>query len=233
MGKHHIKRINSPKTWPVNRKSTKWITRPRSGSHPLERTVAINTVMKEFLEKVKTSKEVKAILNKGIVKVDGKIRKDIRFPICVLDVITIKDESYRLLINEKGKLYLNSIKKEEETIKPRKIIGKKLLRGNKIQINFSDGTNMLTSDKNLNVSDTLVSSGENKNEHIKFEKGTLVYLLKGKQVGKIGIIKEIREGKGTRPSKIFFQSGKDSFETLKDYAFVIGKTKPFIDIPNE
>lgn len=233
MGKHHLKRINSPKTWPINRKSTKWVTRPRSGSHPLERTVAINTVIKEFLEKVKTSKEVKVILNKGIVKVDGKIRKDIRFPLCVLDVITIKDENYRLLINEKGKLYLHPIKKEDAAIKPRKIIGKKLLKGNKIQINFSDGTNILTTNKGLKVSDTIIYSDEKEKEHVKLEKGSLIYLLKGKQVGKMGVIKEIREGKGTRPTKVYFQSGKDSFETLKDYAFAIGKTKPLIDIPNE
>jgi small subunit ribosomal protein S4e len=233
MGKNHIKRINAPKSWPVHRKTVKWITKPMPGSLPLNRTISINTILKELLNKLETSKEVKVILNKGLVKVDGKIRKNIDYPVSVLDVITIKDESFRLLINTKGKLFLHPIKKDDAAIKPRKIIGKKLLKGNKLQINFLDGTNLLSKEKKLTVADTIVYADSKEKEILKFEKGYLAYLLEGKQVGKLGLVKEIIPQQGTQPTKIALQFGKDVFETRKSYAVIVGKTKPVIDMPNE
>jgi small subunit ribosomal protein S4e len=233
MGKSHIKRINAPKSWQIHRKTTKWVTKPMPGSQPLNRTISINTILKELLNKLSTSKEVKVILNKGLVKIDGVIRKKPNYPVCVLDVITIKDESFRLLINTKGKLFLHPIKKEDVLIKPRKIIGKKLLKGSKIQINFLDGINLLSKDKKLKVSDTVVYIDNKEKESLKFEKGALAYLLEGKQVGKMGMIKEIIPQQGTQPTKISLQFGKDVFETLKSYAIIIGKNKPVINMPNE
>jgi small subunit ribosomal protein S4e len=233
MGKNHIKRINAPKSWPVHRKTTKWITKPTPGSQPLNRTISINTILKELLYKLETSKEVKVILNKGLVKVDGKVRKKPDYPVSVLDVITIKDENFRLLINTKGKLFLHPIKKDDAAIKPKKIIGKKSLKGNKLQINFLDGTNLLSKDKKLNVSDTVVYGDNKEKEILKFEKGFLAYLLEGKQVGKLGIVNEIIPQQGTQPTKISLKFGKDVFETLKNHAVIIGKTKPVINMPNE
>jgi len=233
MGKNHIKRISAPKTWPITRKSTKWITRPNLGSQSLKRTISLNTIIKEMLNLVVTSKEVKVILNKGLVKVDGVIRKEVDYPVCVLDVVTIKDDNYRLLINTHGKLYLHKIKKEDALIKPRKIIGKKILKGNKIQVNFLDGHNKISTDKKLMVSDTVVYDGEKEKETLRFEKGAIVYVLEGKQVGKIGMIKDIIPHEGVHPTKVSLQLGKEDFATLKSYVIIVGKTKPIIDIPNE
>ena len=233
MGKNHIKRINAPKSWPIHRKTVKWVTKPTHGSQPLNRTISINTILKELLNKLETSKEVKVILNKGLVKVDGKVRKKPDYPVSVLDVITIKDESYRLLINTRGKLFLHPTKKEDATIKPRKIIGKKLLKGNKLQVNFLDGTNSLSKDKKLVVSDTIVYADNKEKEVLKFEKGYLAYLLEGKQVGKLGLVKEVIPQQGTQPTKVALQFENDVFETLKSHAIIVGKTKPVINMPNE
>jgi small subunit ribosomal protein S4e len=233
MGKLHLKRLNAPKTWPIERKSTKWISRPRPGSQQMHRTLSINTIIKEILKIASTSKEVKVILNKGLIKVDGIVRKDPNFPVSILDVISILDDNYRLLINTKSKLFLHPIKKNDASIKPKKIIGKKILKGNKIQINFMDGNNILSKDKKLKVSDTIIYENNKEKVNLKFEKGALIYLVEGKQVGRIGIIKEIQLQKGSQPSKILFQLGKEDHATLKDYAIVIGKTKPMVDLPNE
>jgi small subunit ribosomal protein S4e len=233
MGKLHLKRLNAPKTWPVERKSTKWITKPNPGSQKLHRTLSIGTIMKEVLKIVNTSKEVKTILNKGLIKVDHTVRKEINFPVSVMDVITIKDDNYRLLINTKGKLFFHPIKKQDAEIKPKKIIGKKILKGNKIQINFLGGDNIISTDEKLKVCDTIVYEKGKQKEHLKFEKGSLIYLLEGKQVGKMGVIKEIQAKKGLEHGRLIFQAGKKDYITKRDYAVVIGKTRPLIDIPNE
>ncbi len=233
MGKLHLKRINAPKTWPIERKLSKWVSRPKPGSQAMHRTLSLNTIIKEILKITNTSKEVRVILNKGLVKVDGKIRKDQNFPVSVLDVISILEDNYRLLINTKGKLYLHPTKKADAAIKPKKIIGKKVLRGNKLQVNLIDGNNILSKDNKLKVSDTIVYENSKEKDNLKFEKGAFVYLIEGKQVGQVGVIKEVQPRKGIQPSKILFQIGKQDFSTLKDYAIVVGKTKPVIEIPNE
>ena len=233
MGKLHLKRINAPKTWPIERKGTKWISRPQPGSQPLNRTLSINTIIKEMLKIVNTSKEVRAILNKGLIKVDGKVRKNQNFPVSVLDVITILDESYRLLISTKGKLYLHKIKKTDASVKPKRVVGKKILKGNKLQINLLDGSNTISKNNKIKVGDTVVYADNKEKEILNFEKGILVYLVEGNQVGKIGILKEIKESKGVQPAKISFQAGKENYTTLKKFAIAVGKTKPVIEIPNE
>lgn len=235
MGKNHIKRLTSPKRWEVLRKEGKWITRPRPGTHRISQSLSLNTILKEFLKLTKTTKETKHVLNGGKVKINGVVRKDNKFAAGLMDVITIEDigANYRLIYNEKGRLSLFPIKKPEAGIKPEKIIGKKSLKKNKLQINLGHGRNILETKKDYNVNDTLVfdlNTGKVK-DHLKLEKGAIIYITKGNKVGKVGIIKSIDKKTDLGPSKILFISGKGEFETLKDYALVIGKTKPIIALP--
>lgn len=233
MGKLHIKRIAAPRSWPINRKSTKWIYRPRAGTHKLENALPLGTILKEILNLVKTTKEVKYILTSGEIKVNGKVRKDQKFPVGLMDVLSYKSNNYRILFDDKGYLTLVSIKEAESKLFPKKITGKKSLKGKKTQINLFDGTNLISDDKNIKSSDTIILENGKIKDYLKLEKGSIIYITHGKQVGKIGIVKEIKQEKSLNPAKIIFTQNKDQFETIKDYAFVIGKTKPMITLPNE
>lgn len=235
MGKKHLKRLKAPKSWEILRKNRKWITRPRPGAHKISQSLPLNTILKEFLKLTKTTKETKHILNNKKLKINGKVRRDHKFGVGLMDVISIEDLSlyYRVLYNKKGRLAPFPIKKTEANILPEKIVGKKSLKKNKTQINLSDGRNLLEEAKNYKVNDTLIldmGTGKIK-DHIKLEKGALIYITKGNKVGSVGVIKEIEEKKDLQPTKILFTSGKEEFETLKDYAMVIGKNKPAISIP--
>ena len=230
----HIKRLAAPKTWPIKRKKTKWVTRPNPGSHPLERCLSLNFVLKEMLQYAKTSREVKKILNQEKISVDSKVRKDPHFPVGLLDVLTIKDtnEHFRVFLNKKGKLMLHKIKKEESTMKLRKLINKTIVKRKKIQLNFYDGTNKIVSTDGYKVADTIVFT-LTKNEiqdHLKCEKGAFVYIIDGKQIGDFGVIESISKP-SLHQQKIICSRGKEKFETLKKYAFVIGKEKPIISLP--
>ena len=231
----HIKRLRAPKSWEILRKEKKWVTKPRSGTHQLSQSLPLNTILKEFLNLTKITKETKHILNAGKVKVNGKIRKDHKWGVGLMDVVSVDDLNLhqRVLFNKKGKLALFPIKKTEANILPEKIIGKRSLKKNKAQINLSDGRNLLDAKKDYKVNDTVIldtATGKVK-EHIKLEKGALIYITKGNKVGQVGVIKEIEEKKDLQPTKITFTSGKEQFVTLKEYALVIGKTKPAISIP--
>ena len=237
MVKNHISRLNAPKSWTLLRKETKWIARPLPGPHPINRSITINMVLKDLLGYAKTTREVRTILNKGLVKVDGTVRKNHKFPVGIMDVISFEEtkEYFRVLLNKKGKIILLPIKKEESTLKPRKIINKTSLKKNKIQVNFFDGINLILKKGKFNTNDTVVfdlSKKETK-EILPLEKGALIFIIDGKQVGKIGIVKEVEKRNGTQPAQIIFTEDKNEMRTLKEYAFVIGKNKPVISIMKE
>jgi len=225
MVKNHLKTIAAPKTWPINRKSKVFIMRPTSGPHNLETGVTLNFVLTDMLKIASRKKEAVHILYHKEVLVDGKRRKDVRFPVGLFDVITIKDtkKNYRLIMSIKGKLELKEIDDKEAQIKPLKIKVKKSM-GKKFQLGFYDGSNLLIDKNDYSVGDTVtVKSGKVK-DHFKLAKGNTIFLTGGRNLGKTGVIEDITG------NKILYKAKNEVLETLKKYAFVIGKDKPIIKL---
>jgi small subunit ribosomal protein S4e len=61
-------------------------------------------------------------------------------------------------------------------------------------------------------------------EMLKLDRNSLVLITEGKNSGKISSVEDINEG------IMKCRSNDESFETLKSYAFVIGKEKPLIRV---
>lgn len=233
MTKRHLKRLMAPKSWPIKRKGIKFIVRSLPGPHPLRDSVPLSLVLKDILKIAGTTREVKQILNSNKVLIDKKVRKEIKFPIGIMDIIEIPEtkEYYRLLYNKEGKFIAHKISKEESEIKPRKVINKTILKGNKIQLNFYDGTNIIIPKNEYKVGDSLILSQNKVKDVIPLEKGSIIYLTGGKHIGNIGILEGVHRLQGSQPNKIIFKTDKETFETLRKYAFVIGKEKPIITLP--
>lgn len=222
----HIKRLSAPNTWQIKRKGITFITRPNPGQHSFKLGMPLIIILREVLKYGKTAREIKNILNKKIISVDGIRRKDPRLIAGLFDVVGIEErnEYYRIMLNKKGKIALNPIDKSEAQFKPCKIIGKSKLK-EKIQLNLYDGKNILVDKDSFKVGDSLIISlpkPEIKN-HLKLEKNNTIYLTGGKHVGDIGIVEDIKD------KNIFYKSKSgEVFETSKKYAFVIGNEKPLI-----
>ncbi|MBI2670731.1 30S ribosomal protein S4e [Candidatus Woesearchaeota archaeon] len=237
MVKKHLFRIAAPRFWKINRKEKKYTIHPVPGPYSIESSIPLGLLVRAYLEHAKTSREAKKIINSGKIEVDGIIRKDHHFPVGLMAIITIKslNEHYRIFFDKNGKILLHKITKEEAEIKPLKIINKTILKKKKTQLNFYDGRNTIVNNDVYGTSDTLVYDVNKKTflDHLKFERGVIVYLIDGKKIGHLGVLDSIKEQKGNEPTKIVLKSGKEKFETLKDYAFVIGKDKVVISVPGE
>ena len=229
MGKAHVKRLAAPKSWPIKRKANTWITKPNAGPHKLEEAMSVGTMIKEILGYVKNRKEAKYVLSNGKIQVNGKSREDLKFPVGIMDVLTIGEEDYRVIINKKGKLIPVKISKTEAKLILRKVSNKSTIKGKKTQINFGDGFNLLSKEK-YQTGDTIVFSDNKTKDHLKFEKGAMIYITAGKQVGNVGVVKEINDKAGLQKTTVIFTQGKEDFETRKDYVFVVGKTKPLVTL---
>ncbi len=221
MVKNHLSRLNAPKSWSMKRKGIKFITRPNSGLHSLRESMPLSLILTNLLKYARTRKEVKKILNEKKVIINGKVRKSLEFAVGLMDVISVPslDESYRVYYNHLGKFQLLPIKGEEIELKPVKIENKTVLKGGKFQINNTDGTNLILDKNDYVTGDTLIISlkdGKIK-EHLQFKKGAKIFITAGNKIGTMGVIDDIKE------NKIMVKTKDSEFETLKKYAFVIGK----------
>jgi len=230
MVKLHLKRINAPRTWKIKRKGIKFIMRPDPGQHSLSESIPLGLVLRDMLGIVKTKKEARYLVKNNDVLVDGKKHDKLSFPVGLFDILSIKqtNDAYRLVLNKRGDLCCQKID-VKESIKPCKIAGKTVIKKGKIQLNFVDGKNVLIEKDEYKTGDTLVVEVPDLKikEHLKFEKGVYVFLTGGKHIGAHGVIEDIKE------DKIIFKSKDESVETLKKYAYVIGKGKPSIKINDE
>lgn len=234
MGQNHLARLTAPKSWVIARKENRWTARPSPGPHGLNESITVNLLLKELLGVARTTKEVITILNNGYLVIDGKVRKSYKFPVGLMDVIKLEKigDIYRVLFDSMGRFHLAKIDKNEENLKLLKIINKKMIKGNKLQLTFHDGRTLLVGKYEGNVGDTVLFDLAKKSivESLKLEKGASIYLTSGKHVGKIRKVKEITKGQDLQKAKVVFEENGEDIVTLMDYAFVVGKDSPVIKI---
>jgi len=227
MIKRHLKRINAPKTWNIQRKSNKFITRPNPGGMDKHLTTSISNILKYDLKLAGNIKEVKHLIKKGEIFVNHKKINDYRYPVCFIDIVSIPatKDNFRLIIDTDGMLKIIPISKEESQLKIIKIIGKSLVKG-KTQLNLMDGRNILFEKHHYKVNDSLLVTIPDHviKEHLSFEKGMLVLLYRGKHIGKIGSVEDVKK------NSVTLKTGSEVYETSKEYILIVGKDKPLIKL---
>ena len=172
------------KEWPLPRKGNKYVVVPRYDKKGLPLLI----VMRDLLKYGKTKREVKKILNAGKVEINGNVRKDEKLPLFPLDKIKIGESIYEIRIKNK-RLSVEPSKEYGEFI--RKVKDKKMVKGNKIQVNLLFGENILTKEK-VNIGDSLVLDKEKKIVGVLgLGKGAKVLVISGKHIGTKGKIVEI------------------------------------------
>ncbi|MBU0472020.1 MAG: 30S ribosomal protein S4e [Nanoarchaeota archaeon] len=228
MTKNHLKPQKAPQTWSIKRKQVKFVTRPNPGAHKREFSMPINLVLKNLLNKAQTNKEAKKILHDQEILVNGKRRKDHRFSVGLMDIMSLPkiNEYFLMFLNSKNKLYLQLIDKKDSNEKISKITGKKLVKKGLMQLSTLDGRNILVKKGDYKVGDSITLSipKQEVKSILKLEIGASILLYKGKYTGIIGTVFNIKEG------LLAFKSDSKEYETKKEYAIVIGKDKPIIKI---
>ncbi|MFW9924331.1 MAG: 30S ribosomal protein S4e, partial [Candidatus Thorarchaeota archaeon] len=98
-GSKHQKRVSSPRNWTLERKTFKFSIRADPGPHTREMCIPLGILLREVLKLAETTRELKIILNKKLVKIDGRVITNTRFPVGLMDVIEIDElkKKYRIL----------------------------------------------------------------------------------------------------------------------------------------
>ncbi len=225
--KKHLKRLAAPKTWAIPRKESKFIKRPLPGGHKMELSMPLAIIFRDVLKHAGTAREARSIIKNKIVLVDGKQVKEEKRQVGIMDVLKIPEtnETYRMLINTKGKLVLKSIDSSEENVKICRINRKKTIKGGKTQLGLHDGRTII-SEGTFNTGDSLLIKlpGQEIASHFSMEKKSQAYLIGGKHRGALGTIEDV----GTQ--RLAVKIGDEVVETLKKFAFIIGKEKPAVKV---
>ena len=230
----HLKRLAAPRVLRLHRKEHKLTIRAAPGPHPLELSIPLGLVVRDYLRLCDTYKEARKIVSNGDILVDGIKRKNFKFPCGLMDVISIPKmrKNIRILFDRNGKLTLVPISESDAEWKLCRIQNKTIVKGKKVQLNFHDGKNKLVEKDEYKTGDVLkISFKENKIDEVyRFDKGTVSMIIGGSHIGEIASIDEIQIVASSKPN-LAKMKGEKEFSTIADHVFPIGKTKPAIELP--
>ena len=230
----HLKRLATPRTVRLHRKEKTWTIKSSPGPHPLDKSIPLGLIIRDYLGLCDTYKEAKRAIASGDVLVDAVKRKNHKFPCGLMDVVSIPKlkKNFRVLFDRKGKLTLVPISAKDAEWKLLRIENKTIVKGNKIQLNFHDGKNKLVKKDEYKTGDVLkISLADNKiSDVFKFDKGNVSMIIDGSHVGQMANIEDIQIVSSSKPNLAKMKGDKE-FSTLAKYIFPIGKIKPIIKLP--
>ena len=241
----HMKRNPAPKIWPIHRKEAVWTVNPVPGPHSLSRSIPLALIVRDLLGFAKTAKEARNIISSGKIMVDGKVRRDERFLVGLMDVVSVVDakKSYRILPSGKG-LMLHPVSAEEANFKLSRIEDKTIVKEGNTQLNLHDGScHIVTKEdsdtlekREYNTLDVLKVSVPDREviSYTALTTGAPVLVIGGKNMGKWGKIASI-EKKPNKKRRDLLVTLNDvngnQFQTILDFVFMLGATESAISLP--
>lgn len=247
--KKHLKRLNAPKHWMLDKLGGTWAPRPSTGPHKLRECLPITLILRNRLKYALTRTEVMQIVMRRLIEVDHKVRTDISYPAGFMDVISIKktDEQFRLLYDVKGRYTLHRISDEEAKFKLCRVlkigVGSKASIGrNKMHTGQAgavpycsthDGRTIRFPDPLAKAGDTVkldLTTGKTV-DVLKFEPGNVCMVTAGANKGRVGVLVSREKHFGTFEVAHLKDRKGNSFATRSSNVFVIGDSKPWISLP--
>lgn len=227
-----MKRLTAPRSWPVTRKTDQWITKPLPGPHPRDRSMPVLTVIRDLLKACDTAGEARRIIGNRDIIVDGRIVREHKFPVGLMDVVSIPklDQNYRMLLDRKGKFRLVHIGEGEERWKLCRIENKTTVKGGRTQLNLHDGRNIIVKENKYRTGDVLKVEVPSQKilEVYPIAKGNTAMIISGAHAGEISVIEEYEVTKTPTPNIVRFRDGNS---TIRDNVFVVGTSTPVIELP--
>jgi len=229
--KKHIKRMAAPNSWAIPRKTSHWVTKPRPGPHGTQESMPLLAVVRDMLKLCDNSREARFIIGGRGITVDGRVVTDYKFPVGLMDVVTVlkTKQSYRMLVDYKAKLQLVAIDDTEKNWKLARVDNKTVQKKGKVQISLHDGRNIVLPKDQYNTGDVLKVEVPSQKilKTLKLEKGNMVLLIGGAHPGAVRVIETYQIKRGSEPNLVTFKEGGG---TVKENVFVVGDKAPEIKL---
>jgi len=231
VGDTRLKRQMAPRFWNIRRKQSQFALKASPGPHRKHNSYPLGIILRDVLKIATTMHEAKTIVSAGKVKVDGIARRDVKFPVGLMDVIDLTGQSYRLVPRDSKLLVHVEIQNSENMVKFAKVTSKITTNGGKLQYGFHDGKTML-SDQQLSVGDTCLIDFQNHTikNIVRFEKGNLGLITSGDNAGSFGKIEDIKDGIFSLPKRAILTLKNRSVELPTEIVMAVGLEAPLIKV---
>jgi len=246
----HLKRLNAPKHWMLDKLGGTWAPRPSTGPHKLRECLPLSLILRNRLRYALTRREILQIVMRKSVKVDGHVRSDINYPAGFMDVVSLPktNEQFRLLYDTKGRFVLHRITPEEASYKLCRV--QKIDTANKASIGHNpfhtgqlavipyvvthDGRTIRFADPAYQVNDSVkldLATGRPV-QHFKFDIGQLAMCTRGANIGRVGTVVSVEHHPGSFDIAHLKDRRGQTYATRVSNVFIIGDgTKPVISLP--
>jgi len=235
--KKHLKRLNAPKHWMLDKLTGVWAPKPSAGPHKSRECLPLIIFLRNRLKYALTGNEVNLIMKQRLVKVDGRVRTDINYPAGFQDVISLEKtgENFRLVYDVKGRFAVHRISSDEAQYKLCKIKKVAVGKGNVPYVVTHDGRTIRYADPILKTNDTIklnIETGEIE-DIASFEVGNVAMCTQGHNLGRVGVIVHRDRHHGGFDIVHLKDKAGHEYATRMSNVFVIGKEKPFITLPKD
>ena len=197
----------------------------RPGKHTGKTSVSLGYVLKNLLYLADNDKEVVYILTNRYVIVDKKVVVNKNLPVGLFDVIEIPklNKYYSVVYLTNGALSVKEITKDEARYKICKIVSKKIIKKNNVQLVTNDGRTIVTTNLAYAPKASIKLDLEENTikEYYPLEKSRDVLVISGKHVGQTAKIENITPGTMQRQALIRVKEKGIEFETTEKNIIVI------------
>lgn len=232
----HQKRLSAPKSWLLSKVGGIYATKPSQGPHKLRECMPLNLLLRNKLKVALTGREARIIVlaKEGNIAVDGKIRKDPKYPVGFMDVITLikANTNYRLLYDVKGRFGLVKISQDESQYKLCKVIRKAMGEKGIPHIVTNDGRTLRFPHPEIKEQDTIKLNLKTNEivKHFKYQVGNQVMITGGNNIGRVGIIEKVEAHPGSYEIVYIKDLAGKVFSTRLGNIFVIGEKKSEVSL---
>ena len=216
------------------------------GPHPIRECLPVVVVLRDILHITRTGEEAEYIVSEGLIQVDGRRVTEKRFPLGLMDVLAMpkSQQYYRFVPAPRTGLSPRRIDMAEASFKLRKIVGKTVLRGGQVQLNFHDGATLRVkvadprkpTEDVFKVGDSIsfnVKSGEMLDQ-IRLTPGAYVLITGGRNMGLHGTLDSVNQATATSKAAVNVQVlGKGLVQTTLANVFAVGSDRPLITLDGE
>jgi len=228
MAKKHLKRLFAPKDWMLSKLTGVFAPRPRAGPHKIRECLPLLIIIRNRLKYALNAREGEMILRQGLVKVDGRARRDGKYPAGFQDVVEIPKtgDRFRILYDVKGRFSLVKITEAEAGVKLLKVHGLHTSTGRIPVMTTHDGHRIRFPDPKISRGDTVVYDLKtNKvSEILKARAGKIIMVTGGANRGRVGEIVSYERHPGSFDIVRLKDKAGNTFATRAANIFVIGST---------
>ncbi|CAA2972288.1 40S ribosomal S4-like [Olea europaea subsp. europaea] len=212
--KKHLKRLNAPKHWMLDKLGGAFAPKPSSGPHKSRECLPLILIMRNRLKYALTYREIRRILLVSWMLC--LFQKPTRISVCSMipRVDSVRDEE--------AKFKLCKVRSVQ--------FGKKGIP----YLNTYDGRTIRYPDPLIKANDTIKLDLEANKivDFIKFDVGNVVMVTGGRNRGRVGVIKNREKHKGSFETIHIQDALGHEFATRLGNVFTIGKgTKPWVSLP--